>query len=296
MRDRLEISTRPPKRTGSVWLSKPHAGVSKQFLGLPWWAWVLGTTGGIALVAWAFSRKKGVVDDLINKTVSLAQEGAFAAALPSSVRPYAGLILNAANTYGVSPWTLAGIMYRESGGGSALKPKGPGGTGDWTPRRADNSYFKYANPATGLPPDGLGWGRGLMQHDYGAQNAWVTTHDWADASTNILHAAEILSANKAFFQRSPGAPITIQAWRLNGSTWTPSWRSKYNLTSTGPYPDPRPLSGPLLDEAVLASYNGGTSGVLQALAARIPPSAATANGDYASWIVSRTNGWQSSFA
>lgn len=292
MSDRLVISKRKPKLSGRVRFASPY-GEAGRFLGLPWWAWVIGTAGAVAMVAFVFKKRK-VISAMLSKTVDLSQIDAFALALPSGPDSYAMEILNASEQYGVSPWVLAGVMYRESRGGDALTPEGAGGTGDFTPRMEGNTYFKYANPATGLPPDGLGWGRGLMQIDYGAQNAWVTTHDWADPQVNVNYAADILSKNQAYFQRGAAGDVTVDAWRLNGSSWLKPWTS-YGLTTTGPFPDPRPLSGTQLTEATMASYNGGTSGVLQAVAAGLPADAATASNDYVSWIVSRAEGWASSF-
>lgn len=246
------------------------------------WKWILGGGAVLVGIAYAFRNSAGAI---LDKAVSIGQEAAFAAALPSGVDDYAEELIEAGEKYGVSPWALAGIMYRESSGGNALKPKGPTGTGDFTPRWSGNLYFKYANPATGLPPDGLGWGRGLMQIDFGAQNAWVTTNAWWDPQVNIDKAASILASNMAYFSRAPGGPITVDSWRLSG----------FGINSQGPYPDPRPLSGPALQAAALAAYNAGPSGVLQALAAGLPPSKPTTGRDYADWIASRVASWQSSF-
>jgi len=50
-----------------------------------------------------------------------------------------------------------------------------------------------------MPPDGLGWGRGLMQADY--QQAFAQTGNWRDPEANILHGCEELSGNIAYFTK-----------------------------------------------------------------------------------------------
>lgn len=248
--------------------------------------WLIGGALGIAALSVLFKDRLFV---LVDEIVQSGQEGLFKAVLPSGVRDYSQQILNASNRYNVSPWVLAGIMYRESSGGLSLSPKGPSGTGDFAPRWSGNLYFKYANPATGLPPDGKGWGRGLMQIDYGAHNAWVTSNNWADPATNINKAASILADNTNYFLRPAGGPITVDAWRMK------VWGPKYGLASPGPYPDPRPLQGGELLEAAMAAFNAGSGGVLQAIAAGLPPSAPTTGNDYVDWIVARAGAWASAF-
>jgi len=218
----------------------------------------------------------------------------FAKVLPSAMQRYAGAILQAAQQNAVSPWLLAGIMWRESNGGMTLKPPGAHGTGDWAPRPKGSRYFAFANPATGMPPDGLGWGRGLMQLDYGAEHAWVMTHDWGDPATNIGRAAFKLAGLLTYFNSQPGIVVPVEQWRLTGypTAHVAGWLEKYGLASAGPYPDPRPLQGAVLDEAGLSAYNAGIAGVLQAAAAGLPPSAPTAHNDYGSWILERIAAWK----
>jgi soluble lytic murein transglycosylase-like protein len=54
-----------------------------------------------------------------------------------------------------------------------MRPKGPAGTGDWAPRHGK------------MPPDGLGWGRGLMQADYAASAFAKDATEWTDPRQNI---------------------------------------------------------------------------------------------------------------
>jgi len=224
----------------------------------------------------------------------ISDSNSFAKVLPSAMQRYAPALLQAGQQYGVSPWLLAGVLWRETNAGTVLTPPGAAGTGDWTPRHAGSRYFAFANPVTGMPPDGLGWGRGLMQLDYGAEHAWVTTHDWADPLVNIGYAALKLAGLVVYFGGRPGVAVLVDQWRLTGypTAHVAGWLEKYGLASTGPYPDPRPLQGAVLDEAALSAYNAGIAGVLQAAAAGLPPSAPTAHNDYGSWILEHISAWK----
>lgn len=262
-------------------------------------AWLFGLGGvGVLALAWI---KRGSLVSLFGKAVDAGQSLAFSAVLPPGVRLYADEILAASRKYGVSPWLIAGVMYRESSGGTSLRPPGPGGTGDFLARSPSSTYFKYADPSTGLPPDGLGWGRGLMQIDYGANNAWVQSHNWADPQTNIDYATALLAQNQSFFTRAAGADVPIDNWRITqgysagGKQLVAPWSTLGVDPSTTSAPDPRPLDGDDLAAATLAAYNGGQSGALQALAVGLSPAKATSNGEYADWILSHVATWMSKF-
>jgi hypothetical protein len=254
--------------------------------------------GGLALLALLFSGRKGIVA-AAGSAFDFAKAQAFKLALPSAVGRYAGEILNAAKRYDVDPFALAAIMWNESNGGTQLKPTGPAGTGDFVPRWS-GSYFKYANPATGLPPDGLGWGRGLMQVDYGVHNAWVTGNNWRDAQTNINKAAEILRWNLDFFRRSPGGPVPVEAWRITTgkpANWILPWAQKYPRGGAWPtsVPDVRPLSGARLYEAAIAAYNVSYPAVQQALGLGLPAEAGTTRQDYVTKFLALMGTWQAKF-
>lgn len=92
---------------------------------------------------------------------------------------YREYIKQAARNAGVDASIIWAIGSRESAWGLALKPKGPAGTGDWAKRRGN------------LPPDGHGWGRGLMQIDY-ASHEFARTGKWSDPLENILYGARVL--------------------------------------------------------------------------------------------------------
>ena len=83
-----------------------------------------------------------------------------------------------------------GIGSRESAWGRTLKPTGPRGTGDWAKRKGH------------LAPDGLGWGRGLMQID-DAAHEFARTGDWRDPEANIGYAIRnVLTGNIIYLKRN----------------------------------------------------------------------------------------------
>jgi len=107
---------------------------------------------------------------------------------------YWAFVLEGAKTYGLTVAVIGAIGSKESQWGLALRPPGPGGTGDWTPR----------NPAkwgSAMPSDGLGWGRGLMQIDWHS-NEFARSGDWRDPRANILFGCELLAAKIKTFAAS----------------------------------------------------------------------------------------------
>ena len=249
-----------------------------------------------------FAGRKGGLVSALGSAFDFAKATAFKLALPSAVGQYSTQILSAAQRYSVDPWALAAIMYNESRGGvaSGYTPQGPGGTGDFIPRKPGASTYKFANPATGLPPDGKGWGRGLMQIDYGVHNAWVTTAAWWDAQTNIDKGAEILRWNLDYFRRAPGSSVNVEAWRVlkgNSDISILPWAQKYPRSGAWPdsVRDVRPLSGAQLYEAAIAAYNVSYPAVLQALGLGLPAEAGTTRQDYVTKFLSLVGSWQAKF-
>lgn len=242
--------------------------------------------GAGALLIFGGKRVSQTISSLIDRGVAAGQASAFRAALPGPMNAYADLILDAAATYAISPWLIAGVMWAESNAGAALTPPGPGGTGDFGIR--DPAKWTTA-AANGLPPDGGGWGRGLMQIDYGVHNAWVISHPWGDARTNVLKGAEIIaSALQTFSTRQ-----ILDSRYTDGNTVATGTllQSKLGIPANSVFPDPRPLVGDALYGAVLASFNAGQLQVLQAIASGHPPETVTYRHDYVSWILSRVQGW-----
>ena len=102
---------------------------------------------------------------------------------------YSQDIEEASQKQGIPAEYICGVGSRESLWGLALRPKGPAGTGDWAPRNGC------------MPPDGLGWGRGLMQIDY-ASHPFAQTGDWRDPAANIAYGGDILGQNYDYFRRA----------------------------------------------------------------------------------------------
>lgn len=107
---------------------------------------------------------------------------------------YQALVTAAAAKHGIEDLLIYGLGSRESDWGLSLHPPGAAGTGDKAPRRAPPWPYP-------LPPDGLGWGRGLMQIDY--QNDFGKTGPWRDAAQNIEFGTALLAANIAHFTTHP---------------------------------------------------------------------------------------------
>lgn len=177
---------------------------------------------------------------------------------PQQLRPhyrealkYIGAIREAADTYGIPIEVIIGIGSRESGWGLLLKPRGPGGTGDWAPRNGR------------MPPDGLGWGRGLMQIDYAA-------HDFARSDVWQLPGANIRAGCGIFYS---------------------GWLS----VAAGLHRD---ILEDCLPEA-LAAYNAGVSRVVRFIRRGRPWDEATTGGDYSADVLRRARvfrGWMDAVA
>lgn len=280
----------------------PRALVAR-FSGLTRVQKLLIALGGVSAL-FLFTNRKSVVG-IFGKAFDFAKAQAFALAIPANVRKWAPQILSSAQKYNVDPWALAAIMYNESRGGEAAgyTPRGdPGGTGDFIPRKS-GMYVKFADPATGLPPDGKGWGRGLMQVDYGAHNDWFKSGaKWWDAQVNVDKGAEILRWNLDLFSKKPAnaKPVTVENWRI--TTGKPEyniqpWSVKYPRSSPWPttVPDVRPLQGQQLYEAAIAAYNVSYPAVLQALGLGIPAEAGTTRQEYVSKFMALIASWQLNF-
>lgn len=174
--------------------------------------------------------------------------------------------LKAANTYrshidaatqrfGFQPSLIAGIGSRESKWGldRSLRPgPGPGGTGDFT-RRPPNVNPRLPRPGT-LPPDGLGFGRGLMQIDYDWHAFARNQGQWADPRQNIFYACEVLKDMH---------------------------RSMKQQTS---------LTGKHLLRAAVAAYNAGPSRVVVAIRSGEDVDFFTTGRDYSANVFARA-GW-----
>jgi soluble lytic murein transglycosylase-like protein len=121
----------------------------------------------------------------------------------SEARKYESFIRASAERAELLPSIIAGIGSRESGWGLSLSPPGPGGTGDFAPR-APNALRSGS-----LPPDGGGFGRGLMQIDWDAF-PFARSGNWRNPVANIDFACGVVRQNFDFI----GAHINLQPFDL----------------------------------------------------------------------------------
>ena len=109
-------------------------------------------------------------------------------------KKYRAFILAAAKDMKVDACLLCGIGSRESHWGLALRPEGPDGTGDFIHRTTPRAFRPES-----LPPDGQGFGRGLMQIDFDAHE-FARGDGWEDPEKNIAYGARVLHDNMRFFR------------------------------------------------------------------------------------------------
>lgn len=164
------------------------------------------------------------------------------------VAAYRSYIESGADAYSVQAAVICGIGSRESAWGLGLTPAGPTGTGDRFPRTQPTSF--RSGP---LPPDGGGFGRGLMQIDYDAHE-FARTGPWRDAEENIRYGCRVLRDNQVLLMRRTS------------------------------------LSGVPLLRAAIAAYNCGWGNVLKAIREGRDVDYFTAHRDYAQNVVNRA-GW-----
>ncbi|SRR6266545_4198772 len=209
-----------------------------------------------------FQRDQGIDDDGIVGPLTwgalLGTEPSYTTTFPpdhpgllaelAQARKYKEVVNAAATAVAVPAYVLAGIGSRESGWGLRLKPRGPAGTGDFIPRRFPTRF------RTGpLPPDGGGFGRGIMQIDYDA-HPFARTGAWRRAKANIEYGARVLGGNRDFL------------------------KNKTNLT-------PEPLL-----RASIAAYNCGAGNVLRAIRDSRDLDYYTAGRNYSADVLNR-GGW-----
>jgi hypothetical protein len=116
---------------------------------------------------------------------------------------YRAIVAQAASTYGIPVAVIGGVGSRESRWGLALKLTAEGssrasGTGDFARR---NYPTRYRNGP--LPPDGGGFGRGLMQIDFDSHE-FARTGDWTDPQSNVRYGCSVLAQFREFMQRRMG--------------------------------------------------------------------------------------------
>jgi hypothetical protein len=167
----------------------------------------------------------------------------------SEASKYRSIIDAASREFDIPVPLLAGIGSRESRWGLALTPAGPTGTGDAVSRRFP-TRFRIGS----MPPDGGGFGRGLMQIDFDAHE-FARTGNWKDPEANIRYGTQVLAGNRSFFVRRE-----------------PS------------------MEGMNLFRAAVAGYNCGVGNVLRALRDGRDVDFYTAGRDYSTDVLNRA-GW-----
>jgi hypothetical protein len=164
------------------------------------------------------------------------------------VNVYRGIIEEASRRYNFQPAIICGIGSRESQWGLSLQPSGPTGRGDFAKRPPKGER------RTPEPPDGPGYGRGLMQIDYD-WHEFARTGRWQDPRENVMYSCQVLDQARKFFQNAD-----------------------VELTSEQ------------LLQATVAAYNGGATATLQAIQAGKDIDANTTGRDYAKEVLNRS-GW-----
>ncbi|RMI02396.1 MAG: lysozyme [Calditrichaeota bacterium] len=163
---------------------------------------------------------------------------------------YRQYIEEASAKYNFQDSVIAGVGSRESHWGLALKPPGPGGTGDFFRRSVPGPGGHRTTP---LPPDGGGFGRGLMQIDYD-YHEFARTGNWKDPRANIDYGCKVLYQSRAHIARKTN------------------------------------LRGLDLLRATLAAYNCGVGNVLRAIREGRDVDFFTSGRDYSRDVLNRA-GW-----
>jgi len=165
---------------------------------------------------------------------------------------YQPWIDEAAEKYHLQPCVIAGIGSRESHWGLALKPEGPEGTGDFGARP-----IRPPTRTSSLPPDGLGYGRGLMQIDFD-WHEFAQYGEWRNPRENILYGCSVMTDCFEFIKS-----------RLDQS-----------------------LPGRETLRAVLAAYNTGSARTLKAIKEGVDVDTNTSGHNYSVDVLNRAGWWQ----
>jgi soluble lytic murein transglycosylase-like protein len=166
----------------------------------------------------------------------------------NEAKRYRRIIEAASRQYGLQPSVICGMGSRESHWGLGLTPPGPKGRGDFARRRPRGER------RTAEPPDGPGYGRGLMQIDYD-WHEFARTGRWNNPKENVMYACTVLDKAKTFFRKK----------RVR-------------------------LSDDQMLRAMIAAYNGGATATLQAIQAGQDIDANTTGRDYSKDVLNRS-GW-----
>ncbi len=119
---------------------------------------------------------------------------AMAAQLEIACR-YGAVVERVAARHGLLPSIIAGFCSRRSGWGQDLSPNGVEGTRDLQPRMT-----LVEGRGSSLPPDGLGFERGLMALDF---DLHPLAHDgpWRDPESNVDEAFALIAGYRTRLRR-----------------------------------------------------------------------------------------------
>ena len=230
---------------------------------LPWLLIALG-----AVIAFAYSQKETIMI-YGSKALEAGKELLFKAALPGRAQPYSDIIIQVGRESGVDPFVIFALFDRESLWGQMLDKNL---TGDHTPR----NWGPYP-----MPPDGMGWGRGLMQVDY--PRATKENHNWRDPLANIRLGVQLYQEKLAEVTAAPSG------------YWNVSKEVADRLgASPGSYPA-LAVPASLASMAAMAAYNAGSANVRRAYSVAVAVGldvqsaidAMTTGGDYSADTWSR---------
>ncbi|MBE9563266.1 MAG: transglycosylase SLT domain-containing protein [Proteobacteria bacterium] len=163
-------------------------------------------------------------------------------------RRYHDIIKDVARRYNIKPSVICGIGSRESHWGLALRPEGPTGRGDFSRRRPRGERRGVE------PPDGGGYGRGLMQIDYD-WHEFARTGKWYEPRENLIYSCVVLDRARKFFDKKAQSLNKEQKLR-----------------------------------AMIAAYNGGATATLRSIKAGSDIDARTTGHDYSKDVLNRS-GW-----
>jgi hypothetical protein len=132
----------------------------------------------------------------------------------AEAKKYEQLIRASAAKFGLQVCVVCGIGSRESRWGLALKPPGPTGTGDATPR-APRPPLRTGP----MPPDGQGYGRGLMQIDFDAQ-PFAQTRKVERRRCEHRHGLPNIEPKHSVLRASPGTKrVGLARWHCRLQSW-----------------------------------------------------------------------------
>lgn len=108
---------------------------------------------------------------------------------------FGAVVERVAARHGLLPSIIAGFCSRRSGWGQCLSPAGSEGTGDFQARERMTDGRRSS-----LPPDGLGFRRGLMGLDYD-DHMLARGECWRDPETNLDVAFTLVAEHRTHLRR-----------------------------------------------------------------------------------------------